>query len=102
MTNERVVPEVSRLLEGFGSRLAWVHITNSVLVNGSPGFPDFLIAGRGGLLFAECKPSAGRRPRPDQLTWKYMLLAAGARWELWTQTDLDNGTIERELNALAG
>lgn len=66
----------------------------------SSGFPDWVIAGRGGVIFAECKSAAGRL-RPDQERWRDMLLAAGARWYLWRPADLTAGEVGRVLQALA-
>jgi hypothetical protein len=64
------------------------------------GFPDLLIAGFGGALFAELK-SAGGRLEPEQTTWRYMMIAAGFRWRLWRPADWESGEIERELRAIA-
>lgn len=47
-----------------------------------PGFPDLVLAGDGGVLFAELKDSAGTLSR-DQAAWKWRLLAAGCQWRLW-------------------
>jgi hypothetical protein len=53
------------------------------------------------MLLAEIKPSRFVRPGPDQIAWKYALLAVSQRWRLWGHEDLHDGTIERELDALA-
>lgn len=64
------------------------------------GFPDLVIVGPRGVLFAEEKDGGGQL-KPDQVTWKYRLLAGGARWVLWRPRDWDTGRIEAELRRIA-
>jgi hypothetical protein len=101
LVTEAIVPEVAELLDNFGGRLRWIHIPDSRLLLGSRGFPDYIIAGRRGILFRECKPRRSSPLRPGQTAWRYMLQAAGADWGVWAQEDLDDGTAERELEAIA-
>jgi hypothetical protein len=63
-----------------------------------PGFPDLCLVSRR-LLFAELKSATGSLS-PDQVTWKYRLLAAGHRWVLWRPVDWPD-LIEAELDTLA-
>jgi hypothetical protein len=65
-----------------------------------PGFPDLVIAGPRGVLFAELKSEAGRLS-PQQRFWQHILVASGARWRLWRPADLDCGLIDEDLAALA-
>jgi hypothetical protein len=66
----------------------------------SPGFPDLVLAGRRGVIFAELK-SAGGSMRADQLTWKYELLASGQKWRLYRPADWTTGVIKSDLKDLA-
>lgn len=97
---EAIVPEVAELLDSFGERLRWVHVPDSRQLWGTKGCPDYLIVGARGVLWRECKPHPGASLRPAQTAWRWMLLAAGADWDVWTQRDLDDRTAERELEAI--
>jgi hypothetical protein len=66
----------------------------------APGFPDLVLAGRKGVIFAELKSPAGGL-KPDQVTWKYMLLTAGQAFFLWRPADWESGLIQAELRAIA-
>jgi VRR-NUC domain len=50
------------------------------------GFPDLVLAGPGGHLFAELKTTNGRMT-PDQTTWAWRLRASGAPYTVWTPHD---------------
>ena len=63
------------------------------------GFPDLVIAGPGGVVFAECKCADDTVSR-EQRTWGAMLLGAGATWVIWEPIALFTGQIETELAAL--
>lgn len=68
-----------------------------------PGFPDLTIlhAASGRLAFAELKTDKGR-VTPAQRTWLDGLArTAGVLVYLWRPADLLDGTIHRELHALA-
>jgi hypothetical protein len=97
---EAVVPGVIELLDTYGDQLRWIHIGDSRIVSGTNGFPDFVILGPRGMLYRECKPHVRSPLSPHQTGWRYGLIAAGANYAVWTQEDLDNGTAERELEAL--
>jgi hypothetical protein len=64
------------------------------------GFPDLVLVGRRGVLFAELKSADGRLSE-DQRTWRDRLLAAGQEWRLWRPADLASGLIEEDLQRLA-
>ncbi len=66
----------------------------------APGFPDLVLAGRGGVLFVELKSQGGQLSAHQQ-DWRYMLQAAGQRWRLWRPADLEAGLVCRELRAIA-
>lgn len=63
------------------------------------GFPDLVIAGRRGVLFAELKTAHGSLS-PHQTVWKYSLISAGEVWILWRPEDLLSGAIERAIKAI--
>lgn len=65
-----------------------------------PGFPDLVIVGRGGCLFAEVKREDGSLS-PLQREWQTALQGAGMRWRLWRPSDLLSGQIAKELTSLA-
>jgi hypothetical protein len=66
-----------------------------------PGFPDSVIAGPAGQLFRELKSETGKLS-PEQVKWKYVLLAGGADWAVWRPADLLSGEIRRQLESVAG
>jgi len=65
------------------------------------GFPDWCLCGPGGVAWRELK-RAGEEPRPDQAEWLDALTAAGMSAGVWYPESLLDGTIARELAALAG
>src|SRR5260221_6321412 len=65
------------------------------------GFPDWCLCGPGGVAWRELK-RAGEEPRADQREWLDALTAAGMSAGVWYPADLLDGTIGRELAALAG
>lgn len=95
---EKVVPEVLEMLKSHPT-LRYLHIPDARLVDGTPGFPDFIIAGPGGGLIArECKPNRNSHLSHEQMIWRYALEAAGVSFSIWDNADLSNGRISRELN----
>jgi hypothetical protein len=101
VSNERVLPEIINLIKARRGRLLWHHCTDSRHCEGHRGLPDLLIVGRR-VLYREVKPSRHVRLEPDQVTWKYSLIAAGANYAVWGREQVDDGTVERELDAIAG
>lgn len=63
------------------------------------GFPDLVIAGPGGAVFAECKCADDTVSR-EQRAWGAVLLGAGQTWVVWEPIALFTGQIETELAAL--
>ncbi|MGZ4587102.1 MAG: VRR-NUC domain-containing protein, partial [Mycobacteriaceae bacterium] len=63
------------------------------------GFPDLVIAGRGGVAYRELKTATGRL-RPEQMDWITTLTLAGADVAVWRPCDLKSGRIEKELKQL--
>lgn len=65
-----------------------------------PGFPDVVLAGKRGVLFAELKTEDGQLTHA-QTGWRWRLVAAGASWRLWRPADLESGEILEALRAIA-
>lgn len=65
----------------------------------SPGFPDLIIAGPGGVIFREVKSHQGRLAK-SQWDWGNRLLEAGADWGVWRPGDWPENITE-QLNQLA-
>jgi hypothetical protein len=63
------------------------------------GFPDLVIAGRGGVIYREAKTDRGRL-RPEQMDWISILQLGGADVAVWRPCDLTSGVIEKELKQL--
>jgi hypothetical protein len=66
----------------------------------SAGFPDWVVCGRGGFLFRECKSAEGRSSMA-QIRWGRAIKAAGGNYAVWRPDDLASGLIARELQQLA-
>ena len=64
------------------------------------GFPDLVIAGPYGHLFAELK-TPGQKLTSPQTTWRNMLVAGRADYHLWQPRDWDSGAIKGTLWAIA-
>lgn len=64
------------------------------------GFPDVVVAGRGGMLFAEVKTGSGETTgEQDAWFWAFCHNGAVPCW-LWREADWQDGTVERVLSAL--
>ena len=101
MTEDDFLAEVGALASRLG--LLWAHF-NVVYrgrrdTQGDRGFPDLVIAGDRGHLFAELKLGGGSL-NSGQAGWKWRLMAGGAIWHLWYPADLYSRRIEAELKRL--
>ena len=76
--------------------LQWHHQHYSI--GSRKGWPDLVICGRG-ILFRELKRE-GNGPTAAQLAWGEILRRAGQDWDVWKPSDLQNGRIQRELEAI--
>jgi hypothetical protein len=65
------------------------------------GYPDWTLVGPRGVLFRELKRQA-KKPTPQQAGWLVALKRAGQDAGVWRPAQLLDGTIGRELAALAG
>jgi hypothetical protein len=78
-------------------RLKWHHETDSR--KSKRGFPDLVIAGPGGVVFAELKGPKGKLSK-EQAEWLAMLLLGGTKAYCWFPEDWPE--VEATLYALAG
>lgn len=65
-----------------------------------PGFPDLVLAGDRGVIFAELKTEHGQLS-PAQVAWKWKLLAGHCNWKLWRPAQLQAGLILRDMKGIA-
>lgn len=64
------------------------------------GWPDWVIIGRTGILWRECK-GEDQWLSSDQRRVGYRLQLLGEDFSVWTPRDVATGRIERELKAIA-
>jgi hypothetical protein len=95
MTESELQTAVTEMCTWLGLRYYHTHDSR----RSNPGFPDLVIVGPSGVLFAELKSQHGRI-RPDQKHWLHDLRAAGAQVALWFPDDLKTGVVLRELKRL--
>jgi hypothetical protein len=95
---ERHVRQILRDLDVLGV-IAGYHTHDS---RRSPsGFPDWVFAGAGGVIFRELKTARGKLTAA-QVSWQRVLGAGGADAGIWRPADLMSGRIAAELAAVAG
>jgi hypothetical protein len=98
-TLDRNVRAIIAGLRDIGGQIAAYHTHDS---RHSPsGFPDWVCAGPGGVLWRELKRESGKLTTA-QLGWLQALTGAGQDAGVWRPADLCSGRITRELAALAG
>jgi hypothetical protein len=73
------------------------HTRNSI--GAQRGWPDWVILGPCGSIFAELKSERGTLS-PDQRHVGSMLTRAGHQWVVWRPRDLLDGTIDRQLDRI--
>lgn len=95
MTHEQLQKEVISRCDTM--RLWWFHANDHPL--NRRGWVDLVILGRNGGLFAELKSEDGRRTM-DQIRCAGYIAQAGLQYRLWHPGDLDDGTIDKELEAI--
>lgn len=87
---------VRRLIADLG--LFGYHPRNSK--GSEPGWPDWVIVGRCGILFRELKSESGT-VTPEQRHVGELITKAGGNWRVWRPRDLLGGDIGRELASVA-
>jgi hypothetical protein len=87
---------VRKLIKDLG--LFGYHPRNSK--GSEPGWPDWVIIGRGGILYRELKSEAGVLS-PEQRHVGELITRAGGKWRVWRPRDLLSGQIARELAEVA-
>lgn len=95
MTEDELLRAVSRLCEE--RLLHWTHNPDSRRALGHKGFPDLVIAGQRGTIFAELKNDRTTLTA-DQRRWGSML---HPRWTVWRPRDLQAGVIQTALDDIA-
>lgn len=99
MNHDQLLGDVGDLADELG--VFWLHLPARFYGRGSwKGFPDLLLLGPRGLLFAEIK--TGGALEPAQRAWRDRLTSAGAQWRLWQPADFLTGKIRAELERIAG
>lgn len=97
MTEREFQAHVCRLADDLG--LYWHH--NTISIRSRRGWPDLAILGNGAAIFAELKTERGRLT-PDQRAVGSRITRAGLVWVTWRPAGLLDGTIGRQLAAIAG
>jgi hypothetical protein len=99
VTHDQLVAEI----QSRASRRAVLshYCRDSRRCDGDPGVPDLLLAGLFGAAFVEVKTGADKL-KPDQVTWRHTLIAAGQVYEVMHAADLaDGGALNMLLLSLA-
>lgn len=96
MSEDELLASVQRLARALGVKAFHEHDSRR---NPVRGFPDLVLAGKAGVIFAELKSTAGLLS-PAQASWKWELLAGRQDWQLWRPADWHTGHIERELRRI--
>ena len=108
MTEDQLLAEVTALCDRLG--LLWHHDPDSRRSKGTKGFPDLVIAGPHGIIFAELKSEDGDTSA-DQDRWLWTLgqivdsliseyQESRIMCFVWRPADLASGLIKWELEAL--
>lgn len=87
---------VRRLMADLG--LFGYHTRNSK--GSEKGWPDWVIIGRGGILYRELKSEHGT-VSPEQRHVGELITRAGGNWAVWRPRDLISHAIAKELTDLA-
>ncbi len=91
------------LLASVTSLAAWLRLSAYHTFDSrrsAPGFPDMVIAGPGGVIFAELKSAHGKLTK-EQAEWRYVLELAGQAYKLWHPKDWATGVIADTLKGIA-
>jgi len=97
MTEDDVEEAVRRLIKDM--QLKGFHVWKQHARRASRGFPDWVIAGPGGVLFRELK-NQSEEPSDEQQEWLAVLTWGGADAAVWRPSDVLSGRVARELQTL--
>lgn len=98
---EDALRRVVKDLERIGRPVLAYHPWQLHARRAAEGYPDWTIAGPGGVIWRELKTQIGR-PRVAQQRWLDTLRAAGADAKIWRPVDVMNGTMTAEIAIVAG
>lgn len=90
--------ELERLCSRYS--LWWHACPDTRHCRGPKGFPDLVIAGPSGLLFAEMKGLDQFRT-PEQICWHAALGISGAKVFTWKEAEFANGMVEGILASIS-
>lgn len=98
MTEQQLLEHV--LARAAELKILVYHHPDSRRALGNRGFPDLVLLGRSGLMFAELKSATGALS-PGQTWWRYLLISCGINYRIWRPQDWANGKIESCLQWIA-
>lgn len=98
MSERQLEDAVRGIIRDLG--LKGFHVWQQHAMRAERGFPDWVIAGPAGHMFRELKAER-EKPAPRQEEWLAVLAYGGADAGVWRPSQLLDGTIARELAALA-
>jgi hypothetical protein len=99
MAEAELERQVRAIASGLG--LMVFHVWGPHTRRACPGFPDFVLAGPGGVLFRELKTERGK-VTPAQQAWLDVLTAGGGDAKVWRPGCLLSGEIAGEMAGAAG
>ena len=88
-------------LRDLGGHILAYHPWKTHAKRAASGWPDWSIAGPGGVIFRELKRE-GKKPTKAQQEWLDHMVAAGLDAGVWRPSDVVSGRMGAELTALAG
>lgn len=97
MTHDELITRIGALADEAG--VLWCYLPDSTRLRGHRGVPDMILAGPRGQIHAEVK--TGTALEAGQVTWREMLISAGAACPVWHPVHLWDGTINRAIASIA-
>jgi len=88
-------------LRDLGGHILAYHPWKTHVRRAAEGWPDWVLAGPGGVMFRELKRE-GKNPTKAQQEWLDHMVAAGLDAGVWRPSDVVSGRMGAELTALAG
>jgi len=100
VTEQQLLEHVLQAAADLG--LLAYHHPDGRRLQGDAGFPDLVLLGPAGFLFAELKSGRGRLTL-EQWKWRSAILAQlHGMHVIWQPSDWEHGVIQMQLKALAG